>query len=295
MPFRAGQHVRAFARVNMGQIMNAKRSTRHLATAAALALAAALLPSRSALANPSFLIFGTCRKIYTYNATDHWIWVTLYDTAKVTHMDWGWVGPHSDRAWSGGGGPPGSSYMCGIVYFARAEVKAKGPFNTPNIFDTTVEVDPQTSGGGKNRACLTTNNNGGSYFWVYTDDCIESTDPNNAGGLNAARGPSVARVAAVNAAPLKPTPYPHPAVIRLAAGSVQAPFGPTSAVHHINITVDGKKQPPVFASLGKWTTTTPEIIEIVDNTGAFRVLKGGTGTMTWTYADKKYDTTIHAP
>lgn len=274
--------------------MNAKQGTRHLLIATALTLAAALLPLRPAFAFPSFLDIADCSHIYTWNSTDKWIWVTIYDTGKVTHMDWGWVAPHSDRSWSAGGGPAGSKYLCGFTYYARAEVKAGGPADTPNLFDTTVEIDPQSSGGGKNRACLTTNNNGRSYYWNYNDDCINVTDPGRAGPLSAARGPSVARVAAVNAAPLKPTPHPHPAVVKLTAAVVQAPFGPNSALHHLDIIVDGKKQPVGLGKFGKWSTATPEIIQIVDDTGGFRALKAGTGALSWKYGDKTYDAAVHA-
>lgn len=75
--------------------------------------------------------------IYTANATKNWIWVTIYDLGKTTHLDYGWVEPGTVREWQSG------NYLYGSFYYARGEVKAGGPEDTPNIFDTTVQVNPQ--------------------------------------------------------------------------------------------------------------------------------------------------------
>lgn len=75
--------------------------------------------------------------MYTANATKNWIWVTIYDLGKTTHLDYGWVEPGVVREWQAG------NYLYGSFYHVRAEVKAGGPEDTPNIFDTNVEVNPQ--------------------------------------------------------------------------------------------------------------------------------------------------------
>ena len=49
-----------------------------------------------------------------------------------------------------------------------------------------------------------------------------------------------------------------------------------------------------FGKLGKWSTSTPDIIQLVDDTGTFRVLKPGTGSVAWKYADKEFEAKIQA-
>ena len=87
-----------------------------------------------------------CGTIVTFNPTDHWAWITIYDLAKTTHMDYGYVAPHSVRSWTGGASI--LKYACGSFYHVRAEVKASTdpkvqPGDTPNIFDTNVQINPQ--------------------------------------------------------------------------------------------------------------------------------------------------------
>jgi hypothetical protein len=77
--------------------------------------------------------------LYTANATPHWIWITIYDLAKTTHLDYGWVQPNSVRGWASG------NYCWGSFYYVRAEVKAGTGQDGGNIFDTTVQVNPQSS------------------------------------------------------------------------------------------------------------------------------------------------------
>ena len=231
-----------------------------------------------------------CGTFYTRNDTGYWIWVTMYDAAKVTHMDWGWVAPHSARRWTGGGSPyPGfNTYGCGWTYYARAEVKADGPQNTPNIFDTTIQVDPTVDKQPGDVVCLVTKDGGKHFYWIDGVTCTVYGVANSSGQISGV-------IAVKSAAPdLKPTPHPQPAVVKLATADVQAPFGPSSTAHRIDIVADGKTQPADFGKLGKWSTSTPDVIQLTDDTGGFRALKGGTGSVTWTYAGKAYETSIHA-
>jgi hypothetical protein len=231
-----------------------------------------------------------CGTYYTRNNTSYWIWVTMYDFGKATHMDWGWVAPNTTRRWTGGGSPyPGfNSYMCNWDYYARAEVKASGPHDTPNIFDTTMEVSPAADKQQGDVACLVTKDGGKHFYWIDDATCTVKGVANASGEISSV-------VAVKSAAPdLKPTPHPEPAVVKLAAADVQAPFGPNSAVHRIDIVSDGKTQPTDLGKLGKWSTSTPDVIQLADDTGGFRVLKAGTGAVTWTHAGKTYEAVIHA-
>lgn len=110
---------------------------------------------------------GACETLRTYNATGNKIWVTVYDLAKTTHLDYGWVDACSVRTWRSG------NYTCGSYYHVRAEVK---PYdvNGPNVFDTNVETNPQggdySSWGVTLRRSGTTNN----YYWEHgnTSGCL---------------------------------------------------------------------------------------------------------------------------
>lgn len=88
-----------------------------------------------------------CGTIVTFNPTDHWAWITIYDLAKTTHMDYGYVAPHGVRSWTAGASV--IKYACGSFYHVRAEVKqatdpkAQPPGDPPDIFDTNVQINPQ--------------------------------------------------------------------------------------------------------------------------------------------------------
>jgi hypothetical protein len=81
---------------------------------------------------------GSCYVLSTYNQTPKWAWITVYDLAKVRHLDYGWVAPFTKREWRSG------RYACGSYYYVRGEVKAAEGPNPPagggNIFDTTVQA-----------------------------------------------------------------------------------------------------------------------------------------------------------
>ena len=231
---------------------------------------------------------SSCHDIYTYNATNNWIWVTIYDPLKIMHMDWGWVGPNSYRRWTGGGAPMGFKYVCTLPYYARAEVKAGGPANTPNVFDTIGQVKASD---GDNLDCLKTDRPNHYYWdqshWDATHSCMgnpETFQTTNAGA---------AAAAAIKAVALKLTDM-RPLAVELLSAHVTPPYGPNSAVYRIGIVVGGKTQPPTLGTLGKWSTNTPDVIQLVDGAGGFRVLKPGAGVVFWNYGGKEYAVKIQA-
>jgi hypothetical protein len=77
--------------------------------------------------------------VYTVNATDKRVWVTIYDVGKTQHLDYGWVEPGSYRAWTSG------NYACGSFYHVRGEVKSDAQGSNPNIYDTDVEINLQAA------------------------------------------------------------------------------------------------------------------------------------------------------
>jgi hypothetical protein len=131
---------------------------------------------------PTLLNPQGCGLIYTYNATNNWAWITIYDPGEHNHMDWGWVGPHMDRSWTGGGmawwKSPGwaatkNRYACGLGFVVRAEVKKGPPANTPNIADLTTTLT--LNGSNSSRVCLQTSN-GTVFTWSSQFGCLEA-DP----------------------------------------------------------------------------------------------------------------------
>ena len=75
--------------------------------------------------------------VYTINWTDNRVWVTIYDLAKTTHLDYGWVAARSYRTWTSG------NYAAGSFYHVRGEVKSDAAGNDPNIYDTSIQINPQ--------------------------------------------------------------------------------------------------------------------------------------------------------
>lgn len=69
----------------------------------------------------------------TVNNTPHPCWITIYDIAKTTHLDYGDLGANSSRDWRSG------NYAYGSVYHIRYEVK--GPDGN-NLYDTNIQVEP---------------------------------------------------------------------------------------------------------------------------------------------------------
>src|SRR5258706_10152254 len=107
---------------------------------AALVVIAAVLPGFAMQAHAG------CGTIVTLNPTDHWVWITIYDVGENIHMDYGWVGPHSGRKWTGGASP--LPYACGSFYHVRYEVKDWTGKSEPlcggtNVFDTRMRINRQ--------------------------------------------------------------------------------------------------------------------------------------------------------
>ena len=87
--------------------------------------------SDSVSANMSFYVTITTR-----NDTDRRVWVTIYDLAKTTHLDYGWVEPRNSRDWRAG------NYLLGSFYHVRGEVKSDASGSDPNVFDTSIQISP---------------------------------------------------------------------------------------------------------------------------------------------------------
>ncbi|HKD07044.1 MAG TPA: hypothetical protein VKB79_14165 [Bryobacteraceae bacterium] len=77
--------------------------------------------------------------VYTVNTTDNRVWITIYDLGKTTHLDYGWVDARSSRAWASG------SYAYGSFYHVRGEVKSNAAGSDPNIYDTSIQINPQAA------------------------------------------------------------------------------------------------------------------------------------------------------
>ena len=71
----------------------------------------------------------------TVNATQSRVWVTIYDLAKLRHLDYGWVDACAYRDWKSG------NYACGSYYHVRGEVKNADL--SANVYDTTVQISPK--------------------------------------------------------------------------------------------------------------------------------------------------------
>lgn len=105
-----------------------KKPGKVLMAAAALAVTSAAAVS---LIKPRF---------YTHNTyNDRYVWITIYDLAKTTHMDYGCVKPGSDRTWASG------HYAFGSFYYIRGEVKEGNDCSGRTLCDTTVQVNPQNN------------------------------------------------------------------------------------------------------------------------------------------------------
>jgi hypothetical protein len=107
--------------------------------------------------------------MFTFNLTEHPVWVTIYDLAKTQHLDYGFMDPASAGTIPGNleyGGPKApfsmrdwssTGYFPPGIYHARGEVKDA---NGNTIFDTEIELGPSAL----YFAYLTGNDSG--YFWV---------------------------------------------------------------------------------------------------------------------------------
>ena len=267
---------------------------------------------RAALALVAVLGFAAgnahagCGTIWTANLTDKWMWVTIYDLAKLQHMDWGWVSPHNVRGWHAGGAPTPQSYMCGSFYHVRGEVKS-GNQGGDNIFDTEIQINPQLSNwlgmiasvvkmgltcaagdealcvvkwglekgvdmaafGNESTGgivCLSTRDNK-NFFWVAGNDCANKD----------AKGPWYVK--------------PNPIKIRLA---IMPEVGHGLTVHNTMVYFNNDHQMVEVVRQGKFTTPTPKIVKFIDNIGRYQVTDKGKGTIDWTYAGKTYSASFTA-
>jgi hypothetical protein len=106
----------------------------------------------------------------TFNTTnkypDKYVWITIYDLAKTTHMDYGCVNPSKAREWSSG------AYAYGSYYYIRGEVKADKDCGGATLCDTTVQAHPLDEsmygvGGGYRikGVAWTIHKNGDNCYW----------------------------------------------------------------------------------------------------------------------------------
>jgi len=238
-----------------------------------------------------------CGTIWTFNMTDHWMWVTIYDLAKTDHYDWGWVAPHNGRAWHAGGARTPMSYMCGSYYHVRAEVKPNTGATAadgPNIFDTEIEINPQlknwlevigsvvkmglTCAAGDEAICAVKwglekgfdmaafgNESSGGIVCLVTKDnrnfyWVESE---GCGDKNA---------------------KPKPTSVKMSIDLIGTRFPVAPKQNRIFLTVDGKPPTPEVLRLGQWSTTTPKVVKV--SGGAFQVIGRGKGVVVFTYGGK---------
>jgi hypothetical protein len=112
---------------------------------------------------------GDCEVVRTANNTDHWVWVTIQDLGKTRNLDYGYVAPCSTRRWKSGG------YTCGAFFHLRAEIKqATGrdhpqnppPGDPPNIYDTRMQINPQSGNYNSQISTLYTGDKG-NFYWKH--------------------------------------------------------------------------------------------------------------------------------
>jgi hypothetical protein len=101
------------------------------------------------------LNLNACGVLRTINLTQNRVWVTVYDLAQTTHLDYGWVEACSIRDWRAG------RYWCGSYFHARAEVKNSDL--SGNIYDTRVQVNVGSSNGN----IVTLRHGQGNYYWDH--------------------------------------------------------------------------------------------------------------------------------
>ena len=249
-----------------------------------------------------------CGTIWTFNMTDHWMWVTIYSLGHAFHYDWGWVAPHNGRAWHAGGAPTPMSYMCGSFYHVRAEVKSttdpksSNP-DSPNIFDTETEINPQLKNwlemiGGVVKMGLTCAEGEGvtcavkwglekgfdmAVFGAESSGgivCLTTHDNKNFGWVD-------------NDSCGDPKAKPKPTSVTISVNLGGNRFAVAPKQNRIWLLVDGKPPTPDVLRLGKWSTTTPKVVKVEG--GAFQVIGHGTGVVVYTYGGKSASASFQAP
>jgi hypothetical protein len=105
--------------------------------------------------------------IITTDNSPNSIWITIYDVAKTSHLDYGCVTTKQARSWRSG------SYLFGSFYYVRAEVKANADCGGKTLCDTTMRINPQSPTGGSSGYAMASNNkvslepNGSNCYLKY--------------------------------------------------------------------------------------------------------------------------------
>ena len=253
-----------------------------------------------------------CGTLVTANLTDHWMWVTVYDLAKLQHLDWGWVAPHNLRAWHAGGAPTPQSYMCGSYYHVRAQVKPNTDPNPahavdgPDIFDTEIQINPQlsnwfmvlasvvkmglTCAAGDEVLCAVKwglekgadmaafgNESTGGVVCLLTHDNKHYwwVEGNDCANKNA------------NAKP--PKPVMMPASRTVVPGSNTRSNSP----YHFVLYRGSAPMSPQEREGGKWSSSNPKVAVVIDQNGHFKALAPGTAKITWTAKGESASAEVH--
>lgn len=124
-----------------------------------------------------------CTTVRTVNSTQSRVWVTIYDLAKVRHLDYGWVDACTYRDWKSG------SYACGSYYYVRGEVKNADL--SANVYDTTVQINPKIRDLNSNAVIL--HRGTGNYYWEHSVGLYDAVTgkPNGCDGVPGAGAPAV--------------------------------------------------------------------------------------------------------
>jgi hypothetical protein len=107
-----------------------RRATRGASTALALLVSFAAASSHAATA--------TLVTVNTY--WNKSVWITIYDLAKTTHLDYGCVPANGSRDWRSG------RYLFGSFYYIRGEVMDSKDCKGTKICDTTIQATPNSGG-----------------------------------------------------------------------------------------------------------------------------------------------------
>jgi hypothetical protein len=277
-----------------------------------------LLKRIAAVAAASFMLMGAadaragCGTLVTANLTDHWMWVTVYDLAKLQHLDWGWVAPHNVRGWHAGGAPTPQSYMCGSYYHVRAQVKPNTDPNPahavdgPDIFDTEIQINPQLSNWlamiasvvkmgltcavgdevlcavkwglekGADMAAFGNESNGGVVCLVTHDNrnywWVEGNDCANK-----------------NAKAKPPKVVMFPTTKTVAPGGSTRPNSP----YRFDLYRGSAQISAQEREAGTWSTSNPKVAVMVDKNGHIRAVAPGTAKVMWTSKGESASAEVH--
>jgi len=124
-----------------------------------------------------------CTTVRTVNSTQSRVWVTIYDLARLRHLDYGWVDACTYRDWKSG------SYACGSYYYVRGEVK--NPDLSANVYDTTVQINPKIRDLNSNAVIL--HRGTGNYYWEHSVGLYDAVTgkPNGCDGVAPTGAPPI--------------------------------------------------------------------------------------------------------